>query len=83
MSFLGYRVFLIFFSVSRSSLTSNVHDVEAKKTHGWPQKDDDLDAKLQIAESRCQTRDLDAKKGDLGHLDTPKKDISIPKIEGA
>ena len=55
-------MFLIFFLVSRSSLTSNSQDVEAQKsTHRLIQEEDDLDVEQQNAESRCQNRDLDTK----------------------
>ena len=73
MSFLGYRDFLIFFSASRSSMTSNLQDVEAQKSTGWSKGEDDLDAEQQNAESRYQKEISIPKRGDFGHLDTTKK----------
>ena len=60
MSFLGYRDFSIFFSVSRFS-TSNLQDVEARKsTHGLiPGR---RRSRCWTTESRCQKSDLDTKK---------------------
>ena len=74
MSFFGHRDFLIFFSVSRSSLTSNLQDVEAQKgTHRlipgsrgyrcWT-----TECRISIPKKRSRHQ-----KGDLGHLDTTKK----------
>ena len=63
MSFCRYRDFSIVFSASRSSLTSNLHDVEPQKARtGESQEQDNLDAEQQNAETRYQKRHLDTKK---------------------
>ena len=74
MSFFRYRDFSIFFSVSRSSLTSNFQDVEAQKSTDrliprrgryrcWT-----TEYRISIPKKRSRYQ-----KGDLGHLDTTKK----------
>ena len=80
MSFLGYRDFSIFFSVSRSSLTSNVQGRGPKHTHT---RVDPRKKTISMPNNRVQNLDtkkeISIPKRRLRPSRYHKKDISIPK----